>query len=179
MVNGKRRVEAMMTPEQMREMAVNVFNKEKMLCSQAIVTVGLEFIGESDPDAAIRAAGGYAAGLGFCGDKCSCLVGALAVIGDLFGRAGPQETEDNRLGPTARIMYKRFREMIEDMRGTVVCSGASRTNWLDPEDVKAFKVDGRRERCAEIVGRTAETLGQVIIETIGAEDLALLQDSDE
>jgi len=165
-----------MTSEELRERAVDVFNKQKMLCSQAVVTAGLEFIGEEDPNSAIRAAGGYAAGLGFCGDACSCLVGALAVIGDLFGRAGPEEIEDGRLGPTARVMYKRFRQMLEELRGTTMCSGASRTNWLDPEDVQAFKVDGRRERCAEIVGSTAELLGQVIIETIGEKDLALLQE---
>jgi C_GCAxxG_C_C family probable redox protein len=167
-----------MTPAEMKERAVEVFNKDKMLCSQAIVTAGLQFIGELEPHAAIRAAGGYAAGIGFCGDKCSCLVGALAVIGDLFGRAGPEETEDGRLGPTARIMNKRFRKMIEEKRGTMVCSGASRTNWLDPEDVKAFKTDGRRERCGEIVGWTAEILGEVIIETIGEDDLRLLQEGE-
>jgi len=165
-----------MTPEQMRDRAVEVFNKQKMLCSQAIVTAGLEFIGEQEPNSAIRAAGGYAAGLGFCGDTCSCLVGAMSVIGNLFGRANQEEIEDGRLGPTARIMYKRFREMIEGMRGTMICSGASKTNWLDPEDVKAFKIDGRRERCAEIVGQTAEILGHLIIETIGEKDLALLQE---
>jgi len=168
-----------MTPEEMRNRALEVFNRDKMLCSQAIVTAGLEFIGEREPKTAIRAAGGYAAGLGFCGDTCSCLVGALAVIGDLFGRSDPEETEDGRIGATSREMYKRFRVMIEEMRGTSVCSGASRTNWLDPEDVKAFKVDGRRERCGEIVGRTAETLGQLIIGTIGEKDLALLQDGEE
>ncbi|OEU77882.1 MAG: hypothetical protein BA872_05575 [Desulfobacterales bacterium C00003060] len=167
-----------MTPEQMRDRAVDVFNKQKMLCSQAIVTAGLEFIGEENPKSAIRAAGGYAAGLGFCGDTCSCLVAAMAIIGDLFGRADPEEIEDGRMGPTARIMYKRFREMIEEMRGTIMCSGASKTNWLDPEDVKAFKVDGRRERCGEIVGRTAEILGHLIIETLGEEELALLQDEE-
>jgi len=165
-----------MSPEQMRVRAVDVFNHQKMLCSQAIVTAGLEFIGEQDPDSAIRAAGGYAAGLGFCGDTCSCLAAALAVLGDLFGRANPEEMEDGRLGRTARVMYKRFREMMEKMRGTIMCSGASKTNWLDPEDVKAFKLDGRREHCAEVVGRTAEILGHLIIETIGEEDLAMLQD---
>jgi len=167
-----------MTPEEMRNRAVEIFNKQKMLCSQAVVTAGLEFIGEQDPESAIRAAGGYAAGIGFCGDTCSCLIGALAVIGDLFGRANPEETEDGRLGPTARVMYKRFREMIEEMRGSIICSGASKTNWLDPEEVKAFKVDGRRERCAEIVGRTAEILGNLIIETIGEKDLTLLQEEE-
>ena len=164
-----------MTPEQMRDRAVEIYNEQKMLCSQAVVTAGLQFIGEENPESAIRAAGGYAAGLAFCGDTCSCLVGAVAVIGDLFGRANPEEIEDGRLGPTARIMYKRFRKMIEEIRGNMICSGASKTNWLDPEDVKAFKIDGRRELCAEIVGRTAEILGHLIIETIGEKDLALLQ----
>ena len=138
-----------MTPAEMRERATEVFNRDKMLCSQSIVTAGLEFIG--------------------------CLIGALAVIGDLFGRSDPEETEDARIGPTARIMYRRFREMIEEMRGTMMCSGASKTNWLGPKDVQAFKVDGRRKQCGEIVGRTAELLGEVIIETIGESELALLQ----
>jgi len=167
-----------MTPEQMAEKAVEIFNKQKMLCSQAMVTAGLEFIGEMDPNSAIRAAGGYAAGLGFCGDTCSCLVGALAVIGDLFGRANPEEIEDGRIGPTARIMYKRFREMMEKTRGTIICSGASKTNWLDPEDVKAFKVDGRREDCAEVLRSTAIILGHLIIETIGEQELAMLQQEE-
>jgi C_GCAxxG_C_C family probable redox protein len=166
-----------MRPEEVRDRAVEVFNKQKMLCSQAIVTAGLEFIGEENPESAIRASGGFAAGLGFCGDTCSCLVGALAVIGDLFGRANPEETEDGRLGPTSRIMYNRFRKMIEEMRGTIMCSGASKTNWLDPEDVKGFKMDGRRELCAEIVARTADILTHLIIETIGEADLALLQET--
>ena len=166
-----------MTPEEVRDRAVEVFNKQKMLCSQAIVTAGLEFIGEEHPESAIRASGGFAAGLGFYGDTCSCLVGALSVIGDLFSRASPEETEDGRLGPTARIMYKRFREMIEEKRGTIMCSGASKTNWLDPEDVKGFKVDGRRELCVEIIAGTADILTHLIIETIGEEDLALLQET--
>lgn len=167
-----------MTPEQMGERAVEIFNKQKMLCSQAIVTAGLEFIGEEEPHSAIRAAGGYAAGLGFCGDTCSCLVGALAVIGDLFGRANPEEIEDGRLGPTARIMYKRFREMMEKTRGTAICAGASKTNWLDPEDVKGFKVDGRREDCIDVLANTAQILGHLIIETIGEKDLAMLQQEE-
>jgi len=167
-----------MTPEQMGARAVEIFNKQKMLCSQAIVTAGLEFIGETDPNSAIRAAGGYAAGIGFCGDTCSCLVGALAVIGDLFGRANPEEIEDGRLGPTARIMYKRFREMMEATRGTIICAGASKTNWLDPEDVKGFKIDGRREDCVVVLANTAKILGHLIIETIGEQDLAMLQQEE-
>ena len=42
----------------------------------------------------------------------------------------------------------------------------------------SFKVDGRRELCAEIVAGTADILTHLIIETIGEEDLALLQETD-
>ena len=45
-------------------------------------------------------------------------------------------------------------------------------------DVMSFKVDGRRELCAEIVAGTADILTHLIIETIGEEDLALLQETD-
>jgi len=121
-----------------------------MLCSQSILTAGLEFIGEDDPSSAIRAAAGYAAGLGFCGDTCSCLVAALAVIGDLFGRANPEEIEDGRLWPTSRIMYKRFREMIEKMRGSMICSGASKTNWFETSRPSRSTADGNAVRKSSV-----------------------------
>ncbi|MDY6951118.1 MAG: hypothetical protein SWE60_06385, partial [Thermodesulfobacteriota bacterium] len=61
---------------------------------------------------------------------------------------------------------------------TAICAGASKTNWLDPEDVKGFKVDGRREDCIDVLANTAQILGHLIIETIGEKDLAMLQQEE-
>ena len=40
----------------------------------------------------------------------------------------------------------------------------------DPEDVKARRVDGRRNECTRFVGECAKVLGEVLLEVVGEEE---------
>jgi len=84
-----------MTPEEMREKAIQVFMKPNpFMCSQATFAVGQEKLGKVDWEI-VRAMGAFGGGLGGNGETCGALIGALAVIGLKYGRERAEEKENN------------------------------------------------------------------------------------
>jgi len=136
--------------------------------------VGLDMIGEEETDVAMRAMAGLTGGC-YRGDFCGAIAGAVQVIGCLFAAANKMEMEDSRLTPTIKTLYDRLKKLAEDSYGDTSCRTISRCNWYDPEDVKARRVDGRRDDCTRFVGETAKILGEVLLEVVGEEELKLLQ----
>lgn len=136
--------------------------------------MGLEMIGEEERDAAIRAMAGLTGGC-YRGDFCGAIAGAAQVVGCLFGRASLDEMEDGRLASTARKVYDRLKSTAEKKYGDTSCRTISNCNWYDPEDVKARRVDGRRDECTRFVGECAQAVGEVLLEVVGEEELKILQ----
>jgi hypothetical protein len=131
-------------------------------------------IGEEERDVAMRAMAGLTGGC-YRGDFCGAIAGATQVIGCLFAGAGKDEMEDARLSPTVRNLYDRLKKTAVEKYGDTSCQTISRCNWYDPEDVKARRVDGRRDECTRFVGETARILGEVLLEVVGEEELKILQ----
>jgi hypothetical protein len=131
-------------------------------------------IGEEERDVAMRAMAGLTGGC-YRGDFCGALSGAVQVVACLFAAANKDEMEDARLTPTIKLLYDRLKKMAVESYGDTTCQTISRCNWLDPEDVKARRVDGRREDCTRFVGETARILGEVLLEVVGEEELRILQ----
>jgi hypothetical protein len=138
--------------------------------------VGLDMIGE-ERDVAMRAMAGLTGGC-YRGDFCGAIAGAIQVIGCLFAAANKDEMEDARLTPTIKILYDRLKEIAVKKYGDTTCQTISRCNWYNPDDVKARRVDGRRDECTRFVGETAKVLGEVLLEVVGSEDLKILQGAD-
>lgn len=136
--------------------------------------MGLDMIGEEERDVAMRAMAGLTGGC-YRGDFCGAIAGAVQAIGCLFAAANAREMDDARLTPTIKMVYDRLKKLAEDSYGDTTCQTISRCNWYDPEDVKARRVDGRREDCTRFVGETARILGEVLMEVVGEEELKLLQ----
>lgn len=136
--------------------------------------MGLDMIGEEERDAAMRAGAGLTGGC-YRGDLCGAIAGAAQVIGCLFGKANYGEMDDPRLGPTVRALYDRLRDMAAEKYGDTSCKSVSRCDWYDPEDVKARRIDGRREECTRFVGECAKVLGEIILDVVGEEELKMLQ----
>jgi len=136
--------------------------------------VGLDIIGEEERDVAMRAMAGLTGGC-YRGDFCGAIAGATQVIGCLFAAANKDEMEDARLSPTVRKLYDRLKEIAVKKYGDTSCQTISQCDWYDPEDVKARRIDGRRDECTRFVGETARILGEVIWETVGEEELKILQ----
>ena len=131
-------------------------------------------IGEEERDVAMRAMAGLTGGC-YRGDFCGAIAGATQVIGCLFAGASKDEMEDARLTPTIKTLYDRLKKMAVEKYGDTSCQTISRCNWYDPEDVKARRVDGRRDECTRFVGETAKILGEVLLEVVGEEELKILQ----
>jgi C_GCAxxG_C_C family probable redox protein len=131
-------------------------------------------IGEEERDVAMRAMAGLTGGC-YRGDFCGAIAGAVQVIGCLFAGANKEEMEDARLSPTVRNLYDRLKKVAVEKYGDTSCQTISRCNWYNPEDVKARRVDGRREDCTRFVGETARILGEVLLEVVGEEELKILQ----
>jgi hypothetical protein len=131
-------------------------------------------IGEEEREVAMRAMAGLTGGC-YRGDFCGAIAGAIQVIGCLFAGANKDEMEDARLTPTIKTLYDRLKEMSVEKYGDTSCRTISRCNWYDPEDVKARRVDGRRDECTRFVGETARVLGEVLLEVVGEEELKILQ----
>jgi hypothetical protein len=136
--------------------------------------VGLEMIGEEERDAALRAMAGLTGGC-YRGDLCGAIAGATQVIGCLFGRASLEEMEDGRLTATVRKVYDRLKQAADEKYGGTSCRTISNCNWYDPEDLKARRVDGRRDECTRFVGECARVVGEVLLEVVGEEELKILQ----
>jgi hypothetical protein len=131
-------------------------------------------IGEEEGDAALRAMAGLTGGC-YRGDFCGAIAGATQAIGCLFGRANFDELEDPRLTNTIRLVYDRLKELATERYGDTSCRTISGCDWYDPEDVKARRVDGRRDECTRFVGECARVLGEVLLEVVGEEELKILQ----
>ncbi|MBA4393062.1 MAG: hypothetical protein C0407_05870 [Desulfobacca sp.] len=136
--------------------------------------MGLDMIGEEDRDVAMRAMAGLTGGC-YRGDFCGAIAGAVQVVGCLFARANSQEMEDGRLTSTIKTVYDRLNNIAVEKYGDTSCRTISGCNWYDPDDVKARRVDGRRDECTRFVGETARILGEVLLEVVGEEELKILQ----
>lgn len=131
-------------------------------------------IGEEERDTAMRAMSGLTGGC-YRGDFCGAIAGAVQVVGALFGKAGPRDMEDSRLTATIKTVYDRLQELAVSRYGDTSCQTISRCNWYDPEDVKARRIDGRRDECTRFVGECARVVGEVLLEVVGEEEIKLLQ----
>jgi hypothetical protein len=129
---------------------------------------------EEDRNVALRAMAGVTGGC-YRGDFCGAIAGATMAVAALFSRASLDEMEDSRLASTIRLLYDRIKDLVTEKYGDTSCRTISHCNWYHPEDVKARRVDGRRDECTRFVGECAEILGNVLLEVVGEEEIKILQ----
>ena len=151
-----------MQPEEMCDKTRELF-KARMHCSQAVVMVGLEKLGLSEPDT-IKALGAFGGGIGGCGKTCGALVGAAAAIGALYSRSSLDEKENPRMWAATRKMVEGFEALCKDHYEGTDCCQIAQVNWLDRDQVKNFYTnsESRRQHCIRLVGETSRLLGELL-----------------
>ncbi len=148
-----------MTPEQMKEKAVTIF-QNYFVCSQAVLAAGQESLG-IEGDQLFRAMGAFGGGLGRNGEICGAVVGALAVLGLRYGR-GPGD-EEVMNPPVYRVTEEILRRFSEEISGgKILCRDIAKVDWTDPEQVQAFRTSEQRRACTALVGETARLLGEIL-----------------
>jgi len=133
-------------------------------CSQAVLLTFQELLGLED-ELTFKAAGPLCAGLGM-GKTCGALTGGIMVLGMKYGRPRIQDGLDGLLPGMG--VAQRLVQRFEQEFGTTVCSEISKIDdWTDLEAVmQAVNNPEFIEREAEVVGKTAE----MVAELIGEED---------
>lgn len=150
-----------MTPEEMRDKAVDLFLK-RMHCAQVLALVGHDKLEVQEPSV-IKAMGSFGGGIGGTGHVCGALVGAVSVMGTLYSRSSLEEKENPRMWAATKAVLKAFTELTEEFGG-MDCGQIARVDWMNRDEVKNFygNPESRRQHCVRVVGETARLLGELL-----------------
>jgi len=150
-----------MSPEEMRQKAIDLFNK-RFHCSQAVLAVGQEKLNRVD-EGVVKAMGSFGGGIASSGRVCGALLGGVAFISSIYSRANLEEKEDPRMWLLSFKLIKKFEELTKPF-GSVNCQDIARMNWKDREATKDFysNPESRRQHCIKLVGDTAYALGEIL-----------------
>ena len=128
-------------------------------CTQCVLLTFQELLGLED-ELAFKAASALCAGLGM-GKTCGALSGGVMVLGLKYGRA----RLDEGLGGLfpglvpAQSLVQRFEQEF----GTTSCSEITKVDWTNLEEVMQSITNPEFiERCAQLVGKTAEMVAELI-----------------
>ncbi|NDY42990.1 C_GCAxxG_C_C family protein [Dissulfurirhabdus thermomarina] len=136
--------------------------REGFTCAQAVVTAGQRRLGRENPGL-VRAMAFFGGGVLATGGPCGALLGGVALLGELGGRARPGDKDDRAVRRAALEYHRRFREEVVPGCPSVQCrdiTGVS--DWADRAQVKAYRRGGGRERCYELTGRAAGILWDIL-----------------
>jgi len=94
---------------------------------------------------------------------CGALLGGVALISSLYGRGNPEEKEQPQLYPLRQKLTEKFEDLTKEYGG-IYCANIARVNFMDREQVKAFRgdPDSRRQYCIKVVEDTAQALGELL-----------------
>jgi C_GCAxxG_C_C family probable redox protein len=89
-------------------------------CSQIIIKMGLDLLGKDNPDL-VKSMQGLAGGLGYTGDVCGALTGAVCLLGLYAGKGSAETPEDPRLLFMVEDLVKWFKEDCTKEYGGIHC----------------------------------------------------------
>lgn len=89
-------------------------------CSQIIVKMGLDLLGKDNPDL-VKSMQGLAGGLGYTGEVCGALTGAVCLLGLYAGKGSTEDSDDPRLIIMVEDLVKWFKEDGTKAYGGIRC----------------------------------------------------------
>jgi len=121
-------------------------------------------LGLAEPQV-VKAAGLLGGGIAKSAQVCGALTGAILALSSRYSRSSLEEQEDPVMWQFGRRMVERFVTLTEP-QGGILCRDIARVDWNDPEAVAQFRTspESRRRICIEVVGKTAEALGELLEE---------------
>ncbi|KJS87539.1 MAG: hypothetical protein JM58_04170 [Peptococcaceae bacterium BICA1-8] len=129
-----------------KELAVKNF-KERMSCSEAVLSAVISAGLISYPRDIVALATGFGGGIGLAGFNCGALSGAVMAVSGVHGRRNPiTGTPDERTQLTYGKIYRIFNSLVQDFQeelGSVDCMELCK-NY-------DFNTKERSEYCAGIV----------------------------
>ena len=157
------------------EMLEEVFRRSKAYelkggnCAQCSLAAIFEVLGVDDENV-IRAATGFADGVGLSGDgHCGALSGGTIAISYFFGR---KKEDLGKMGKQikALLLAKKFHEQFISEFSTCRCHDIQIKqfgrffNLYEMEDMKAAMAAGMAEQCSTLVGKAARMALKIILD---------------
>jgi C_GCAxxG_C_C family probable redox protein len=131
---------------------IKELNEQGFLCSQIMVSLGLEMQGKTNPDL-VRSVGALADGIGTSGNLCGALTGGACLLGLYAGKGKPEELEDERLYLMTLSLVDWFTETTGKQFNGITCDQI---------------LDGKRSnipaRCPGIVVSVYQKCKQLLVE---------------
>ena len=142
-----------MTPSPPDE-AVDLFNRG-YFCSQAVLCTYCEQFG-LDRNTACRIATPFAAGVGYTGNMCGAVAGALMVIGLKYGNTDPDDMDAKKQVFAAT---QQFIVEFMDLHATINCTELLGYDLSDPDQRFEARSKGvTKEKCPVFVRDAAKIL---------------------
>jgi len=155
------------------------YEQEYRDCSQCTLLAIQEVFGLKGEDA-LKAATGFAGGIGRTGSICGALIGGVMALGLLYGRdlqtmkhPDPEvrfhrrEEIELRLGRFTKKLCERFKEEY----GSTLCNdietkifGRSFDKWNPADRKEKDRLGGHQDKCPRVVGKAARWVVELILE---------------
>jgi C_GCAxxG_C_C family probable redox protein len=139
-------------------------------CGQCVLAAIQDTFNFRD-DAVFKAATGFAAGGGLCGDGiCGAYAGAIMALSSLVGRT--RDDFEDRAGGNFKCfgLVQRLRQRFIEEYGSVSCRDIQYRTFgrpyylIDPDDSEKFdKAGGHTEKCPDVVGKAARWAAEIIL----------------
>ena len=155
------------------------YSQEYKACSQCTLLANQEVFGLGGDDA-LKAATGFAGGIGRTGSVCGSLIGGVMALGLLYGR--DRETMKH---PDAELRSQRLKEIeselgtltkklrtkFEEEYGSIICDdietklfGRSFDKWNPEDRIEKDRMGGHDDKCPTVVGKAARWVAELILE---------------
>ena len=128
-------------------------------CAQVIVQTFLDIL-EEDNQQASMAASPFAAGLALTGNNCGAAIGALMVLGLVYGRRDVNEGMEGILKGIQPM--RKFVKYFENKYGHLNCRDLTGTDLANPQKATAYLEAGGLEKCATMMANAAAFVAELI-----------------
>lgn len=102
-----------------------------------------------------KLATGFGGGIGRRGSVCGAFAGSVMALGMKFGRTDPSDREGAQ---KVYEMCRQFWDLFEKEFGNIHCYELTGFRLENPEQMKQFLAAGGKEKCRELVEKTARML---------------------
>ncbi|MFH1169062.1 MAG: C-GCAxxG-C-C family protein [Chloroflexota bacterium] len=130
--------------------------------------LALQDVMDMRDDNLFKAASGLAGGIGHMHDACGALLGGSLMLGLKYGR-GREEVEDTKKLYSSSVPVGKLYKWFEKEFGSATCqeirtrfAGGAFYNLDIPWQAELAKEAGLAERCAELTGKTAARVVEML-----------------
>jgi len=158
------------------------YEQEYRDCSQCVL-LAIQEVFNLPGDDALKAATGFAGGIGRTGSVCGAFIGGVMALGLLYGRDREtmkhpdeevrfhrREDIESRLG----TLIKKLRGRFDEEYGSIICDdievklfGRSFDKWNPEERDEKARLGGYEGKCPTVVGNAARWTAELIMEERG------------